>query len=159
MSTQLNPLRAELSRFETPSMLDGWSATDAAHFEALIAACALVAHADGWVTEEERISVSSRVRGLNATAVFGVERCLAAFDAAINRFDLDPDAATERAEAAILKLASQPGPASLVVEAACRVAASDGGFDGAERSAILDICQLLNLDPAPFGLVAPDGRR
>lgn len=144
---------------ETPTMLDGWSAADTTHFDALIAACALVAHADGWVTEDERISVSARVRGLNATTVFGVERCLVAFDALINRFEQDAEAATERAEMAILKLSSQPGPARLVVEAACRVASSDGGFDGAERSSLLDICQLLNLDPASFGLVASKGRR
>ena len=144
---------------ETPTMLDGWSSADNTHFDALIAACALVAHADGWVTEDERISVSARVRGLNATTVFGIERCLVAFDALINRFDQDADAATERAEMAIMKLASQPGPARLVVEAACRVASSDGGFDGAERTVLLDICQLLNLDPATFGLVAPNGRR
>ena len=55
---------------ETPTLIDGWSASDTAHFEAFIAACALVAHADGWVTEEERLSASARVRGLNATAVF-----------------------------------------------------------------------------------------
>ncbi len=144
---------------ETPTMLDGWSPSDTTHFDALIAACAIVAHADGWVTEEERISASARMRGLNATAAFGVERCLVAFDAFINRFDQDADAATELAERAILKVSSQRAPARLVVEAACRVASSDGGFDGAERNAILDICQLLNVDPAPFGLIAPGGRR
>ncbi len=144
---------------ETPTLIDGWSASDTAHFEAFIAACALVAHADGWVTEEERLSASARVRGLNATAVFGVELCLVAFDAAINRFDEDAEVATARAERAILKLARQPGPAHLVVEAACRVASADGGYDGAERDAILDICQLLNVDPVPCGIVTPDGRR
>lgn len=142
----------------TPTLLDGWSPSDNTHFEALIAACALVAHADGWVTDAERMSASARVRGLNAASAFGVERCLVAFDAFINRFDQDAETATGHAESAILKLSSQPGPARLVVEAACRVASSDGGFDGAERTAILDICQLLNLDPAPFGLIAPDGR-
>ena len=144
---------------ETPTLMDGWSASDTAHFEAFIAACALVAHADGWVTEEERLSASARVRGLNATAVFGVERCLVAFDAAINRFYNDADLATAWAETAILKLAKQPGAAGLVVEAACRVASADGGFDSAERSALLDICQLVNVDPVPFGIVTPDGRR
>lgn len=144
---------------ETPTLMDGWSASDTAHFEAFVAACALVAHADGWVTEEERLSASARVRGLNATAVFGVERCLVAFDAAVNRFHQDAETETARAETAILKLARQPGPAQLVVEAACRVASADGGYDGAERDVILDICQLLNVDPVPFGIVTVDGRR
>lgn len=144
---------------ETPTLMDGWSASDTAHFEAFVAACALVAHADGWVTEEERLSASARVRGLNATAVFGVERCLVAFDAAISRFDQGVDVATARAETAILELARQPDAARLVVEAACRVASADGGYDRAERNALLDICQLLNVDPVSFGIVTPDGRR
>lgn len=140
--------------------VDGiWNPLDTTQLDALIAACALVAHADGWVTAEERRSASARLHRVDATAVFGVARCLVAFDVMIGQFDQDPKAATERAEALILRLAGNPELARLVVEAACRVAIADGGLDSAERDAILDICQLLNVDPVPFGIVTADGRR
>lgn len=140
--------------------VDGiWNPLDTNQLDALIAACALVAHADGWVTAEERRSASARLHRVDATAVFGVARCLVAFDVMIGQFDQDPKAATERAEALILRLAGNPELARLVVEAACRVAIADGGLDSAERDAILDICRLLNVDPVPFGIVTADGRR
>ena len=140
--------------------VDGiWNPLDTNQLDALIAACALVAHADGWVTAEERRSASARLHRVDATAVFGVARCLVAFDVMIGQFDQDPKATTERAEALILRLAGNPELARLVVEAACRVAIADGGLDSAERDAILDICRLLNVDPVPFGIVTADGRR
>ena len=137
----------------------GWNPLDTLQLDALVSACALVAYADGWVTVEERKSASARMQRVDATTVFGVERCLMAFDVLIRQFEQDSIAATERAEAAILKLAGKPELGRLVVESACRVAVADGGLDRAEREAILDVCQLLNLDPAPFGVIAPDGRR
>ena len=152
-------LSTETRRLRDPVSCAGWSALDTVQLEALISACALVAYADGWVTFEERKSASERLRKIDATAVFGVERCLLAFDALVCQFDQDPVAATERAEASVLRLAGRPELASLVVEAACRVAIADGGLDRAERDAILDICQLLKLDPVAFGIVTPDGRR
>ncbi len=136
-----------------------WDPHDTVQFDALIAACALVAHVDGWVTAEERRSASARLHRVDATSVFGVARCLAAFDLMVSQFDQDSMVATERAEAAILRLAGKPDLARRVVEAACRVAIADRGLNHAERDAILDICQLLQVDPVPFGIVPPDGRR
>ena len=136
-----------------------WVASDAVQLDALVAACALVAHADGWVTHEERGGADARMRRLEATTAFGVQRALVAFEAMVARFDQDPAAATEGAHAAIGRLAGHSGPSQLLVEAACSIAIADGGFDEAEREAILDICDLLDVDPQAYGLVAPGGER
>lgn len=155
----MTPSRQDAPMFRAEASAEVWNPHDTVQLEALIAACALVAHVDGWVTLEERRSASERLHRVDATSVFGVVRCMAAFDLMVSQFDQDPLAATERAEAAILRLADKPDLAQRVVEAACRVAIADGGLDRAERDAILDICQLLNVDPVPFGIVTPDGRR
>lgn len=136
-----------------------WVASDALQLEALVAACALVAHADGWVTHEERSGVHARMRRLDATAVFGVQRALVAFESMIVAFERDPVVATVRAHDAIRRLARDRGPCQALVEAACSIAIADGGFDKAERDVILDICDLLDVDPQAHGLVAPGGVR
>ena len=135
-----------------------WIASDSAQLEALVAACALVAHADG-VTYEERSGAHVRMRRLEATAAFGVQRALVAFEAMIVQFERDPTDAAQRAHAAIRRLSGDRELCEALVESACSVAIADGGFDKAERDAILDICDLLDVDPQAHGLVAPGGRR
>ena len=133
-----------------------WTPSEASQFDALVAACALVAYADGWITPEERDEVRDRLRRLDAIALFGIEDALAAFEQHVERFERDLDDGVEAAEAAVQRLAARPGPAHLLVVAACAIAGSDGGFDEAERETILRLCDLLEVDPASFGLVAQD---
>lgn len=138
-----------------------WTPGEASQFDALIAACALVAYADGWITEDERQEMISRLRRLDAVAVFGLEDALSAFETLTDRMERDLDDGVDHAESAVRRLAGRPGPARLLVEAACSIAASDGGFDEAERETILRLCDLVDLDPADFDLIAPRpaGRR
>jgi len=134
-------------------------ASDTLQLDALVSACALIAHADGWVTHEERGDAHDRMRRLDATAVFGTQRAMLAFDGMIARFYRDPDTATRQAHTAIARLYGHEGPSQRLVESACSMAIADGGFDEAERDAILDICDLLDVDPQAYGLVAPGGAR
>ena len=132
-----------------------WTPGEASQFDALVAACALVAYADGWITPDERQEVLNRLRRLDAVAVVGIEDALAAFEALTDRMEHDLDDGVDAAEAAVRRLRGRPGPARLLVEAACSIAASDGGFDEAERETILRLCDLVELDPTDFDLIAP----
>lgn len=136
-----------------------WTPGDRLQLDALVSACALVAHADGWVTAEERRRLVTRVQGLPALGVLGVDEAVEAFEALIDRFDRDPEDGEAVAEAAILRLRGRPAPAYLLVAAACSIASADGGFDAEERAAILRICDLLDLDADAFDLIAARGRR
>lgn len=138
---------------------EAWTSGDTVQFDALVSACALVAHADGWITTEERRRVGERMRTLHALSVFGAEDVVQAFEEAVEILEKDPDA--ERlAEDAVRRLRAQPDAALLVAAAACAVADADGDFDGEERSVLIRLCHLLDLSQEDLRLVArKEGRR
>jgi len=139
-------------QFSTPQ--DVWTPSESAQLDALVSACALVALADGWVTSDERRSALERMRRLDAVSVFGIEEALAAFESLVDRFMRDPDDGVAAAEAAIIRLRGHAGPARLIIDAACRVAASDGAFDEDEQATVLRLCELFDLDPRDAALPA-----
>ncbi|MDI1365900.1 MAG: tellurite resistance TerB family protein [bacterium] len=143
--------RARISDVWTPAQLD--------QLDALIAACALVAHADGWVTPDERGRMLERMRGLPVLAVFGVDEVLEAFEALDQRFERDPSSAQVEAESAIRRLRGRDAAGRDLVQAACAVAVADGGLDAEERDVLLRICDLLALNPIQFDLITAAGRR
>ncbi len=141
------------------STTDVWTPGDEIEMDALIAACALVAQADGWVTADERQRMVERIRKSPAVAIFGVQEVLLGFETLNERFDHDLDDGVAVAETAIRRLAGRSGPSRLLVETACAVAEADGGFDAEERDVVMRLCELLDLAPAPFEIVADQGRR
>ena len=141
-----------------PGFEDAWTPGGLVQFEALVSACALVAQSDGWVTPEETRRVTERMRTLPALDVFGISDLIEAFEARIEDFNRDPEAAAIMSEGTIRRLRDKPDAARLVASAACSVASADGGFDAEERAAILRICALLVLSPQEVDLVAPRRR-
>lgn len=136
---------------------DVWTPGDEIEMDALIAACSLVAQADGWVTRDERQRMAERMSKAPAVAVFGLEEVLLGFETLNERFERDHDDGLAAAETAVQRLAGRAGPARLLVETACAVAEADGGFDAEERDVVLRLCELLELTPAAFELVAQEG--
>ena len=132
------------------ALFDVWTPDNAIQIDAVVAACALVAQADGWVTVEERQAMVRRMRTSPLVTVFNLDEILSAFTVLNQRFDHDLEDGEASAEAAIAALENQPKFARLLVETACSVANADGGFDPAEWQAIMRICDLLSLDPADF---------
>jgi len=137
---------------------DVWTPGDEMEMNALIASCALVAQADGWVTPEERQRMVERMRRSPAVAIFGVQEVLMGFETLNERFDRDLDDGIAAAETAVRRLAGRVGPSRLLVETACAVAEADGGFDAEERDVVLRLCELLDLAPDAFDIVAGQGR-
>lgn len=136
---------------------DVWTPGDEVHMDALVAGCAMVAQADGWVTEDERKRMIDRMRNSPTIARFGITDFLVLFEALNLRFERDLDDGEATAEVAVARLRGQPGPSRLLVETACSVAEADGGFDADERAVILRLCELLDVDPAPYDLVPENG--
>lgn len=128
-------------------------------FDALVAACALVANADGWVTRDERGHMLERMRGLPALSRFGFEEALEAFEALDRRFQSSPEEAQADAEAAIRRLRGRTEASRTLVNSASAVASADGGLDAEEREVLLRICAILALDPVQFDLETRERRR
>lgn len=133
-----------------------WTPGDEALFEALVSACALVAHADGWITPEERRRVSERLRSLQALSVFSVEDVLQAFEEAVQLLEEDPRA-VQLAEEAVRRARNHPAAALRIGVAACAVADADGDFDAEERAVLIRLCRLLNVPEDDLRLVVRNG--
>lgn len=138
---------------------DVWTPGNVVQMDAVVAGCAMVAQADGWVTPDERKRMIDRMRNSPTVAFFGAEDVLVLFEALNRRFDRDLDDGEATAEVAVLRLRGQPGPSRALIETACAVAQADGGFDAEERAVILRLCALLDVDPVPFGLHPGEGDR
>ncbi|MFT4913330.1 MAG: tellurite resistance protein TerB [Brevundimonas sp.] len=138
---------------------DVWTPGNIVQMDAVVAACAMVAQADGWVTPDERERMLDRMRNSPTIAFFGADDALLMFEALNLRFERDLDDGEAMAEVAIARLRGQPGPSRLLIETACSVAQADGGFDAEEREVIMRLCKILGLDPASCGLVTGDGDR
>ncbi|WP_309627498.1 TerB family tellurite resistance protein, partial [Brevundimonas sp.] len=66
---------------------DVWTPGDVVQMDAIVAGCAMVAQADGWVTPDERKSMIDRMRNSPTIAFFGVDDVLVLFEALNLRFD------------------------------------------------------------------------
>ena len=120
--------------------------------EGIVAACALVAYADGWVTEEERVRMLGLIRGFEPIAAFGLDDVTTTFTSMTEWFETDQKAGEKAALDAIAKLKGVSRHPVLLVEACCAIAAADGGFDEEERLAVVRICETLGLEARAFGL-------
>ncbi|MFN3669825.1 MAG: tellurite resistance TerB family protein [Brevundimonas sp.] len=132
---------------------------DVAQMDAVIAACALVAQADGWVTAQERRRMLDRMSQSPSIRFFGLHEVTVGFEALNMRFDLDLEDGEAAAEAAVSALRGQAGPSHLLIDTACSVAEADGAFDAEEREVILRLCRLLDLDPARYDMISGEEER
>ena len=127
------------------------SSAGAVEASALGAACGLVASADGWVTIHERDALAARLRRSAASRRFDLEVVLDTFEEVIEKFEADPDAAEAYARKLVRRARGRDGLS--IVEVAAAVADSDGGYDGAERDVLLDLCRTLSVEARLLGLV------
>ncbi|MBB1090397.1 tellurite resistance TerB family protein [Rhodopseudomonas palustris] len=120
--------------------------------EGIVAGCALVAYADGWVTPEEHDRMLSLIRGFEPITAFGLDEVTATFEALTKRFAADQRDGEAAAFAAVARVKGAARYPALLVGVCCAIAAADGGFDAEERKAALRICEVLGLDPTAFDL-------
>jgi tellurite resistance protein TerB len=131
----------EVHRAKNEHLMDG-----------IVAGCALVAYADGWVTEEERVRMLGLIRGFEPIAAFGLDDVASTFALMSTQFASDQKAGEQAALDAVAKLKGAGRYPELLVEVCCSIAAADGGFDAEERLAAIRICETLGLEPAEFDL-------
>ena len=120
--------------------------------EGIVAGCALVAYADGWVTEVEHDRMLRLIRNFEPIIAFGLDDVIVTFEAMTKQFADDQKAGERVALEAVARIKGAQRYPALLVETCCAIADADGGFDAEERAAAIRICECLGLDPANFGL-------
>lgn len=145
-------LAARKSRLSRKHLRAQLEEADPALMEAVVAGCTLVAYCDGWVTADEERRMRGLIRGFAPVRAFAMDDVLGFFHELTARFERDVDEAEAHALNLVVRLAGRPKEAELLIETCCSIAESDGGFDAAERQAILRMCDLLEVDPADHGL-------
>jgi len=150
------PYRRSLGRFSKKSWDDFSDEVHRAQnehlMEGIVAGCALVAYADGWVTDEEHDRMLNLLRGFAPISAFGLDEVIATFESLTAWFASDQIAGEAHAVEAIARVKGSQRYPALLVETCCVIAAADGGFDAEERTALVRICEVLGLDPADFGV-------
>lgn len=130
---------------------DVWTPRQLEQLDAVVAACALIAHADGEVSTEERGRMLDRIRGQAGLIPFGVDDVLETFEALDALFESRPREARAEAEMMIRRLKGR-AEAVEVAAAAVAVSIADGGLEAEERQVTLDICAWLGVSPHQFDL-------
>jgi tellurite resistance protein TerB len=120
--------------------------------EAVVAGCALVAAADGNVSAEEKRKMAGFIQNSAELKVFDMNKVIAAFNSAVEKFEFDAEIGRAEALRTIAKVAKKPEAARLLVRVCCAIGSADGSFDENERAACRTICRELGLPPADFDL-------
>lgn len=120
--------------------------------EGIVAGCALLAYADGWVTDAEHDRMLALIHRLDPISAFGLDDVTATFESFTEEFASDQAGGEAAALAAVARVRGTRRYPALLVETSCAIADSDGGFDAEERVVAIRICEALGLNPADFGL-------
>lgn len=123
--------------------------------EGVMAACALIAYADGKVTEEERLRMQSIIPRFATLRFLPQDDLTGAFETATGWFETDPEGARRRALEAVARVGQCERFRRPLLRACHAIAVADHVFDVREREALVTICGALDLDPADYGLKEP----
>lgn len=134
-------LTAEVSRFKNRTFM-----------EATVAACAMVAAADGTISAQEKQKMAGFIRNSDELKVFEMTEVIAFFDKVVGNFDFDAEIGRAEALKVIGRLRGNEEQARVMVRVACAIGASDGEFDEDEKTVVRGVCKELGLSPADFDL-------
>ena len=115
--------------------------------EATVAACALVAHADGELAPVERAQMLQFMRADALLSMFPRDEVLHTFYVHAAAFATDPKGARDAALRCIEPLAAHPRQARIVLTACLLLADADGQVHPAERQAVRLVREALGLGP------------
>jgi tellurite resistance protein TerB len=133
-------MSAEITKFKSKDLL-----------EAVVAGCALVAHADGSVSSEEKQKMMGYLKTSDQMKVFDAGDIIKIFQKYVEKFEFDVAIGTGEVMQAVGKFRGKP-QAQLVIRVCCAIGAADGDFDEKEKVVVRRMCSELGLSPADFDL-------
>lgn len=126
-------------------------ARDAGFMKATMAACALMAAADGEIEEAEKKKTAGYIERSPDLKNFDRTECLRAFSAFAEELQFDFDMGKDSCLKAIGSV-TDPEKANLVMRLAIAIARSDGEFEADEKRVAGEIAKRLGLPPHEYGL-------
>jgi len=136
--------QAHLERQRNRPFLDG-----------VMAACALVATADGEVSFAERVRVDQILATLDALKVFDPHEGIDIFNEFTDAILANPADGHETAFQAMAEVAQNPENGALMVRICCAVSEANGEKSLPDQIEITSICSRLGLDPGNCGIYDP----
>lgn len=120
--------------------------------EAVAAASAMVASADGLVRPEETAKLIDYLRIEESLKIFDPVEVYETFEKYIEKFEFDSRVGREKALKAIQKIENNSEEARMVVFVSCAIGSADDDFGNNQRLAVREICRVLGLNPEQFSL-------
>lgn len=118
--------------------------------EAVVAACALVSMADGYLDATERQKMIDFVNSSEELRVFDRNKVIQRFNYFVSRIESDRMIGRAEAFRALGKIRTKPEIARLVARYCIAIGYADGNFDHNEMQMVSDICRELGLNPGEF---------
>lgn len=148
----LDDLKEKASEIKTGLVTEAKRFKNKDFHTAVVAACALIAYADGEVSADEKKKMTGFMQVNDAMKIFDLNKTIEIFNKFIQQMEFDLDIGRSEALTAIAKLSGRTAEARTVVRLACAIGAADGDFDDSEKAAVRSICNELSLDASEFEL-------
>jgi tellurite resistance protein TerB len=120
--------------------------------KATMAACALIAAADGSIDPEERRKVAGLITTNDVLSIFPASDLRTDFDHYCEKLTQDYDFGKVEAIQAIAKLKSKQDQARAVIQIAIIIGGADGNFDADEQRVVKEACFAVGINPSEFDL-------
>jgi len=127
------------SRYKSQDVLD-----------AIVAACALVALADGHLDNNERQKMIDFVNQSDELRVFDTNKVIQQFNLFVQKIERDSIIGRAEAFKALGRVRSKPEIARLIARYCIAIGYADGHFDQNEKQIVSEICLELGLNPQEF---------
>ena len=141
LSSLLTDYRAQIERHKNKPFLNG-----------TMAACALVAIADGEVSFSERIRVDQIIAALDALKVFDPHEAVEVFNRFCDDIIESPQQGREKALQAMRTAADTEEKANLMVRIFLGICESGGEASLAKQIEVVLLCSMLGKEPGDLGL-------
>lgn len=119
--------------------------------EGTMAACALVANANGVIKDEEMDVMTGYINRNQSLKVYDIRDCISSFKKYNEEIKMQKIIGEQTCLAAIQKC-KKDDEARVLVAVCCAIAGADGDFDNNEKAAVIKICNSLDLNPSEFDL-------
>ena len=120
--------------------------------EGVMAACALVATADGDVSFSERVRVDQILETLETLKVFDPHEGVDLFNEFTDAILAHPEDGHERAFQVMQRIAREPSNGALMVRICCAVSEANGDKSLSDQIEIVSLCSRLGIEPKDCGL-------
>jgi len=118
--------------------------------DAAMAACALVAMADGSVSLSEQSRVDDVLEAIDRLALFDVHEAVDLFNEYVEGVTADPAKGRKRALDAVGRMKDDAEASDLLVKICLAVSRADGEYAPGERDQIAAVCRRLGRDLADY---------